>query len=124
MSTTHCCKYQTVRSTNVPTATPEFQTLSRDAALERLLKYLPELRLRLLQKSQNRKLSERKEMKTESSFLRIWTDWLEDKGPFHADADVGEQLQSRASSSLSSIGNEGPSTLREVHQKPQTPTER
>lgn len=62
-------------------------------------------------------------MKTESSFLRIWTDWLEDKGPFHADADVGEQLQSRASSSLgSSMGNEGPFTLREAHQKPQTPT--
>lgn len=61
-------------------------------------------------------------MKTKKSFSGIWTDWLEDKGSFHGDADIGEQLQSRESSSLSSsIGNEGPFRLREAHQKPQTP---
>lgn len=44
----------------------------------------------------NRKLFERRDMKTERSFFWIWTDWLEDKAPFHQDTPAWRQLPSAA----------------------------
>lgn len=119
------CKYQVVRITNVPTAAPvaahlvRISNVTRDAALEHLLKYLPELKLRLQKSQKNRKPFERRDMKTERSFFPIWTDWLEDKGAFHPNTPVREQLQRLPICSLSSsLRNEGSLVLRELHQKP------
>lgn len=57
----------------------------------------------------NRKLFERRHMKTERSFFWIWTDWLEDKAPFHPDTPAWGQLQSLEISSLSSSIHNNPS---------------
>lgn len=66
----------------------------------------------------NRKLFERRDMKTERSFFWIWTDWLVDKAPFHQDTPTWRQLQSLEISSLSSSKHNPSFRLCEEHQKP------
>lgn len=76
------CKYQLVRSTDIPTTSPVVAHLvrtsdtTRDAALEQLLKYLPEINAQAVTESQkNRKLFERRDTKTERSLFPNM-DWL------------------------------------------------